>query len=252
MYFLSLLRYIPSLNDLGSYYVLNFQQQLLRPRGHLQKDPDGARVIQESADMIFSLVEDSLLYWTPERFPMIYVGAIFSAMTAQVAKYGASKQDRLKQKLRPSLLALKQLEQCYITARWIRFLFMDFLCEANRRVNHVEEEATQQPDTRDRGLGEPPTIAQHQVGETSSFSDNNVREGVTSSPDTPRTMEHMLLGDLLSSGPRNDSLLYTSGLEESHPVDFFSVSAMDMQSMQFLANVETANFAWFPTSQEQR
>lgn len=50
-------------------------------------------------------------------------------MTAHVAECGTSgaKRDQLSQKLRPCLLALKQFEQCYNLARWIKNMFMDII-----------------------------------------------------------------------------------------------------------------------------
>lgn len=55
-------------------------------------------------------------------------------MTAYVAECGITNANQLSQRLRPSLLALKQFEQCYIVARWIRNLFMDITNRLNRTV----------------------------------------------------------------------------------------------------------------------
>ncbi|KAM0468664.1 hypothetical protein ACHAP7_010646 [Fusarium lateritium] len=91
--------------------------------------------IIDAATQVFNLVETSLLYWTPEQFPMIYVSALFSAMMALAADSGATtpKSDQLFSKIRRGLLALKQFEPVYILARWIRNFFMDILnrSEAN-------------------------------------------------------------------------------------------------------------------------
>jgi hypothetical protein len=47
-------------------------------------------------------------------------------MTAYVTEY-SHRRERLLQRLRPNLLMLKQFEQCHVTARWIRMLFMELL-----------------------------------------------------------------------------------------------------------------------------
>ncbi|KAF4955661.1 hypothetical protein FGADI_4354 [Fusarium gaditjirri] len=68
--------------------------------------------VVDAAAQIFNLVENSLLFWTPEHFPMIYVSALFSAMMALAAddKTSAPKSDQIFVKIRPGLLALKQFE----------------------------------------------------------------------------------------------------------------------------------------------
>jgi hypothetical protein len=43
-------------------------------------------------------------------------------------------------KLRPSLIALKQFEQCYIVARWIRILWTDILDRSNRKTRAHEQD----------------------------------------------------------------------------------------------------------------
>ncbi|KAG8357160.1 hypothetical protein FVEN_g5002 [Fusarium venenatum] len=60
---------------------------------------------------------------------MIYVSALFSAMMA-LAVDGSStapRSDQMFVKIRRGLLALKQFEQVYNLARWIRNFFMDIL-----------------------------------------------------------------------------------------------------------------------------
>lgn len=50
-----------------SYYLINLHQRLQR-QCH---KPNEIRPVLDAALRVFSLVEDSLLYWTPEHFPMI-------------------------------------------------------------------------------------------------------------------------------------------------------------------------------------
>lgn len=53
--------------DVPSYYVINFHQRLRRQGYKL----DELMVLLDAAKHIFSLVGDSLLYWSPEHFPII-------------------------------------------------------------------------------------------------------------------------------------------------------------------------------------
>lgn len=50
-------------------------------------------------------------------------------------------------KLRPSLIALKQFEQCYIVARWIRILWTDILDRSGRKIRNHEHVPEQNPDS---------------------------------------------------------------------------------------------------------
>ncbi|EKJ73181.1 hypothetical protein FPSE_06605 [Fusarium pseudograminearum CS3096] len=87
------------------------------------------KLVVDAATQVFNLVENSLLYWTPEHFPMIYVSALFSAMMALAVDGSATapRSDQMFVKIRRGLLALKQFEQVYNVARWIRNFFMDIL-----------------------------------------------------------------------------------------------------------------------------
>ncbi|KAM5341512.1 hypothetical protein ACJ41O_014543 [Fusarium nematophilum] len=117
------------------YYLINLHQRLQR---QCNKSRD-IKLVLDAALRVFSLVEDSLLYWTPEHFPMIYVSALFSAMMALAAGGSPSppRSDQLMSKIRPGLLALKQFEPVYVLARWIRNFFMDIL---SRSETHAEED----------------------------------------------------------------------------------------------------------------
>ncbi|KAH7171688.1 hypothetical protein DER46DRAFT_622571 [Fusarium sp. MPI-SDFR-AT-0072] len=111
--------------DLRSYYFINLSQRLQR---QCNTSREGKPVL-DAAEQIFNLVENSLLFWSPEHFPMIYVSALFSAMMALAVdvKTSAPKSDQIFVKIRPGLLALKQFESVYILARWIKNFFMDIL-----------------------------------------------------------------------------------------------------------------------------
>jgi hypothetical protein len=247
----------------GSYYVINLQQRFVRRDRHTPKDADAVRNILDAANKILSLVEDSLLHWTPEHFPMIYVGAIFSAMTTHVANCGVVKRDQLVQKLRPNLIALKQFEQCYITARWIRMMFMDLVKDPQQGRDHGREESAQPHSTSDdseilsfRNEGDGPASVPanddfHLMGHTFS---QGLFERPSSSYDSGRcdaspaagAQSHLHMNSYASNSLANDFLPFMTGLNESDGVDFSSVSAMDSQSLHFLANVGLSDFASWP------
>lgn len=60
-------------------------------------------------------------------------------MTVHVSDHTAQNVpgDQLAPRIRPYLLALKQLEQVYILARWIRNLFMDMISRRSKQVGTV-------------------------------------------------------------------------------------------------------------------
>ncbi|KNA98088.1 hypothetical protein FOXG_02524 [Fusarium oxysporum f. sp. lycopersici 4287] len=127
--------------DSISYYLINLSQRLQR-QCNTSKE---VKPVLDAAAQIFSLVENSLLFWTPEHFPMIYVSALFSAMMALAVdvKTSAPKSDQIFVKIRPGLLALKQFESVYILARWIKNFFMDIL----NRPPPTDTEEAQRPPT---------------------------------------------------------------------------------------------------------
>lgn len=53
------------------YYILNIQRRLQRLSPSAHPDPEGATILLDAANSIAHFVEDSLLYWTPEHFPLI-------------------------------------------------------------------------------------------------------------------------------------------------------------------------------------
>ncbi|KAF4453774.1 hypothetical protein F53441_3600 [Fusarium austroafricanum] len=130
------------------YYVINLSQRLQRQCAN----SDEAKAIIDAASQVFNLVENSLLFWTPEHFPMIYVSALFSAMMALAVdvKTTTSKSDQIFVKIRPGLLALKQFESVYILARWIKNFFMDILnrSESNGAVEFQRQGADESNSAR--------------------------------------------------------------------------------------------------------
>ncbi|KAF4415227.1 Cutinase transcription factor 1 beta [Fusarium acutatum] len=127
------------------YYLINLSQRLQR-QCNASKE---VKPVLDAAAQIFHLAENSLLFWTPEHFPMIYVSALFSAMMALAVevKTSAPKSDQIFVKIRPGLLALKQFESVYILARWIKNFFMDIL----NRPPHTDTEEAQRPPTAFNG-----------------------------------------------------------------------------------------------------
>jgi hypothetical protein len=77
------------------------------------------------------------------------VTAIFAAMTAQYIGSHTSntyKSQLLFQKLRSNILSLRQFEQCYILARWIRNLFKDMIDRPRRRPEQIGRFLDMPPD----------------------------------------------------------------------------------------------------------
>ncbi|KAL6916285.1 hypothetical protein FSST1_007780 [Fusarium sambucinum] len=121
------------------YYAINLYQRLQRQCSKSRE----TKLVVDAATQVFNLVENSLLYWTPEHFPMIYVSALFSAMMA-LAVDGSStapRSDQMFVKIRRGLLALKQFEQVYNLARWIRNFFMDILNRSETGGGHDKGQA---------------------------------------------------------------------------------------------------------------
>lgn len=72
------------------------------------------------------------------------VTAVFAAMTVQYIGSHSSntyKSQLLYQKLRSNMLSLRQFEECYILARWVRNLFKDII-ERPRKPNPNTTTAT--------------------------------------------------------------------------------------------------------------
>jgi hypothetical protein len=91
--------------------------------------------IIDAASAVFTLVDDSLLYWTPEHFPLIYISALFSAMVALAVDAAPTMRpdgEQLLHPIRRGLLALKQFENNWDLARWIKNFFMNCLVQRDR------------------------------------------------------------------------------------------------------------------------
>ncbi|KAM0329312.1 hypothetical protein ACHAQA_004617 [Verticillium albo-atrum] len=106
-----------------NYYLINLHQRLQRQAPTPTSNPH----ILDAAANVFSLVDESLLYWSPEHFPMIYISALFSAMMALAVDAAPPEPqgNQLLKTIRPGLMALKQFEPVYVLARWIRSFFMN-------------------------------------------------------------------------------------------------------------------------------
>ncbi|RBR20346.1 uncharacterized protein FIESC28_05310 [Fusarium coffeatum] len=128
------------------YYLINIYQRLQRQCNRSRE----TKPVLDAATKVFDLVENSLLYWTPEQFPMIYVSALFSAMMALAVdgSTAAPKGDQIFGKIRRGLLALKQFEPVYNLAKWIRNFFMDIISRSEQegRAHEQEPAANQSGD----------------------------------------------------------------------------------------------------------
>ncbi|OQU98289.1 Fungal specific transcription factor domain-containing protein [Cladophialophora immunda] len=247
------------------YYIINLQQRLQRLCPRPFADSDGSKMILEAAKNVSNLVEDSLLYWTPEHFPMIYISAVFTAMTAQVAECGVSGRNRqqLSQKLRPTLLSLKQFEQCYVLARWIRNMFMDIINRPSRPSN--ETTRTSEIPRIDSRMNELQPLAErdlHSLAQTNmTISDSGtVPATETLYPFSEERASHniashdfsfvcsgpygqsasptgYLIDTLIPNSPPNDFFPPLASFEGVNMTDFPSPSSMEYQSLHFLAEL---------------
>ena len=126
------------------------------------------------------------------------VSAIFAAMTAQcfgLQSYNTYKSQLAFQKLRSNILSLRQFEQCYILARWIRNLFKNII-ERPRRA----------PLTQHRGL----------VPETGAEKHHDLQDHGYSHPS-------VWLGTMAM--PRNGDLSNDQGPTDHHNQDATPVSS---------------------------
>lgn len=167
---------------LSRFYKINLLQRVQQhaPGGTRPTPSGSSSTIQQAANTISSLVEDCLLYWQPDCFPLIFVTAIFSAMTAYVTEFG-HRREQLLQRLRPNLLILKQFEQCHVTARWIRMLFMDLL---DRHMDSEPKATTSVPAPQQENL------------QCDTSQENSVRVGTAQMPPYAVTRSTNRLQDL--------------------------------------------------------
>ncbi|SCN97666.1 related to cutinase transcription factor 1 beta [Fusarium fujikuroi] len=223
------------------YYLINLSQRLQRQCSACKE----IKPVLDAAAQIFNLVENSLLFWTPEHFPMIYVSALFSAMMALAVevKISAPKSDQIFVKIRPGLLALKQFESVYILARWIKNFFMNIL---NRPTPFDAVEAHRPPptlhgdDTTGRGTGlemingtdEIPTTtasAGQATHDTTNFEDSNFGFDQGSGSEAGGFWPTYLANGVFS------------GVQSSDDMEFPHPDSFQYQAMYFLADLGIAS-----------
>jgi hypothetical protein len=202
------------------FYTINLQQRLDHPTDS-QRTTSSARLsIRNAADSLVGLIEDCLLHWRPECFPLIFVSAIFSAMIAYASDHAELSREQLGKKLRPSLLALKQLEECHVIARWIRLLFMDFLERRGDRQDGQSRERTPQPSSRcppgasddNRNRMDLVSLAEHAAGDrTTSYTEASAVDGT---PTGHRVATYDDTTIITSTGP--DDVQRSDGAEATH------------------------------------
>ncbi|RSL78711.1 hypothetical protein CEP51_007952 [Fusarium floridanum] len=234
------------------YYFINLLQRLQR-----QSNRGGdTKPILDAALQVFGLVEDSLLYWTPEHFPMIYVSALFSAMIAVAADGSMSppRSDQLLCKIRPGLLALKQFESVYNLARWIRNFFMDIL---NRSESHIgdktarTQELIEPRQVQDGQPITPESVAQAPAENTTSATPISAEQPDYSTPSLNVEDSSFLFGhdtredechhpELARVGGFWPTSLVSgvfSGSHNSDVMDFPQPDSLQYQAMHFLADL---------------
>ncbi|KAI1053265.1 hypothetical protein LB506_012308 [Fusarium annulatum] len=227
--------------DFISYYLINLSQRLQRQYNACKE----IKPVLDAAAQIFNLVENSLLFWTPEHFPMIYVSALFSAMMALAVevKTSAPKSDQIFVKIRPGLLALKQFESVYVLARWIKNFFMDIL---NRPTPFDAVETHRPPptlhgdDTTGGGTGlemmsgtdEIPTTtasAGQATHDTTNFEDSNFGFEQGSGSEAGGFWPTYLANGVFS------------GVQSSDDMEFPHPDSFQYQAMYFLADLGIAS-----------
>ncbi|KAH7234530.1 fungal-specific transcription factor domain-containing protein [Fusarium solani] len=216
--------------------------------------------ILDAALQVFGLVEDSLLYWTPEHFPMIYVSALFSAMIAVAADGSMSppRSDQLLCKIRPGLLALKQFESVYNLARWIRNFFMDILNRSEPHTGDKTAQAQELIEPRRAQDGQPITpesVAQAPAENTVAATPVPAEQPGYSTPSLNVEDPSFLFGhdarenechhpELARVGGFWPASLVTgifSGTHNSDVMDFPQPDSLQYQAMHFLADLGIAS-----------
>ncbi|KAI8653714.1 FAD-binding PCMH-type domain-containing protein [Fusarium sp. Ph1] len=238
------------------YYFINLLQRLQR-----QSNRGGdTKPILDAALQVFGLVEDSLLYWTPEHFPMIYVSALFSAMIAVAADGSMSppRSDQLLCKIRPGLLALKQFESVYNLARWIRNFFMDILNRSEPHTGDKTAQAQELIEPRRAQNGQPITlesVAQAPAENTVAATPVPAEQPDYSTPSLNVEDPSFLFGhdarenechhpELARVGGFWPASLVTgifSGTYNSDVMDFPQPDSLQYQAMHFLADLGIAS-----------
>ncbi|KAI8652972.1 FAD-binding PCMH-type domain-containing protein [Fusarium keratoplasticum] len=238
------------------YYFINLLQRLQR-----QSNRGGdTKPILDAALQVFGLVEDSLLYWTPEHFPMIYVSALFSAMIAVAADGSMSppRSDQLLCKIRPGLLALKQFESVYNLARWIRNFFMDILNRSEPHTGDKTAQARELIEPRRAQDGQPITpesVAQAPAENTIAATPVPAEQPDYSTPSLNVEDSSFLFGhdaredechhpELARVGGFWPASLVTgifSGSHNSDVMDFPQPDSLQYQAMHFLADLGIAS-----------
>ena len=205
------------------------------------------------------------------------ISAIFTAMTTHVSEcsVSGSRRDQLSQRLRPSLLSLKQFEQCYILARWIRNLFMDIINQPNRHEVHhplghdeqqnhdgrVIEQPSFTPDSPSRnpslttttdpsGPGTTSTDNTYSVGDppsqnlsTSGDASSNIYDASSYAfSDSPTGTSGVIVGNFVPNFIANEFLPPQRGMSGMNMIDFPSPSSLEYQSLHFLADLGLSGF----------
>ncbi|KIV93367.1 hypothetical protein, variant [Exophiala mesophila] len=255
------------------FYRQTLQQRLQRLCPKPFADSEGSKLILDAANKVSSHVEDSLLYFTPQHFPMMYITAIFTAMTAHVAECGISGlvRDQLSQKLRPNLLALKQFETTFILARWIRNLFMDIINRPTRQAVHRTRHQQEHPPNTNRSSFEQPnpvttsphsqiqhqlpnqnphavTSAGHSFATTDQVAPTSIDDATyfyDSSSYDPGTSPSTIMGNFVPNFITNEYLHPQQGsgdMSGMNMIDFPSPSTLEYQSLHFLADLGLSGF----------
>jgi hypothetical protein len=165
-------------------------------------------------------------------------------MTAQYAEsYSSdtSKSQLLSQKLRISLLGLKQFEQCYILARWIRKLFIDIFENSNHQSDHWyrgKSQVTHKTIHTEQAGPTPPEPTPLELSNLSNFESLSRSSTRTFAPSMASDGDTSTLGSLVGY----ENSVFQMPNEFLSNLDFPTLSSLEYQGLHFMADLGFAGF----------
>lgn len=157
-------------------------------------------------------------------------------MTAQYVESHVSRvsRDMLLRQLRPNLLALKQFEQCYILARWIRNLFIDIMDQAGRTSAAETPQGIQTPHAQpllatDANTGSMCPLQQRQI----PFPVSSILD--SSSLNCGGSLGRQFFFDTQPPSGNTHDFAMPDGFQRH--LDFPSPTSLEYQELSFLADL---------------
>lgn len=174
-------------------------------------------------------------YITVSLWFLSRVTAIFAAMNVQFVSYRhLNKQWReiILTKLRTSLIALRQFEECYILARWVRILWNDIFDRSGRKIINQQ------------------CLTPAQASPSRSTIDCHTQDALVAQPSAnpERISAYSQAGGLdygmdwwLESSPYSttdwSNLVFSGCYEETPALPLVKPNSIDSDGLQFLVNL---------------